>query len=39
MKIPDEFLVEFEKRFITRTYLSEDRRANSNRARHRWSAA
>lgn len=39
MKIPDEFLVEFEKRFITRTYLSEDRRANSNRVRHRWSAA
>ena len=39
MKMPREFLVEFEKRFISRTYLSEDRRRNTNRVRLRWRAA
>jgi hypothetical protein len=39
MKMPMEFLIEFEKRFISRTFLSEDRRANINRVRLRWRAA
>lgn len=39
MTMPMEFLIEFEKRFISRTFLSEDRRANTNRVRLRWRAA
>jgi len=38
-KMPEEFVLEFEKRFITRTYLSNDRIKNTNRIKLRWRAA
>jgi hypothetical protein len=37
--LPEEFEAEFEKRFVTRTYLSADREYGRNRALARWRAA
>ena len=39
IKLPDEFLIEFEKRFVTRTHLSLERSDNKNRAIRVWRAA
>ena len=38
-KLPIEFVEEFEKRFVTKTFLSADRKYNSNRALRLWKAA
>lgn len=37
--LPEEFTNEFEKRFVTKTFLSEDREYARNRAVARWKAA
>lgn len=39
IKLPDEFLLEFEKRFVTKTHLSLERSDNKNRALRVWRAA
>lgn len=38
-KLPEEFVAEFEKRFVTKTFLSKDRKYDANRALRLWSAA
>lgn len=38
-KVPDEFAFEFEKRFVTKTFLSKDRNYDGNRAMRLWKAA
>lgn len=37
-KLPVEFVLEFEKRFVRKSQLPPERRYNSNRAMRRWSA-
>lgn len=37
--LPEEFTSEFEKRFVTKTFLSADRKYGRNRALARWRAA
>ncbi|MBI2519769.1 MAG: hypothetical protein HYV97_05110 [Bdellovibrio sp.] len=38
-KLPEEFVSEFEKRFVTKTFLSKDRNYDGNRFLRLWKAA